>query len=162
MNGQPASASADLAAKIACLVEERGWNLESFARLARLNRLTVRKIVAGGDALRLRNSTVAACAQALGLGVRELRECPLKRLLARMRGQPAGNGDSGHLQYERATQPELLAWMERQPEKARQLSPSELDELLSLQGAGGPLTAEGVEHFVEIIERKRKLLQQVH
>jgi len=34
--------------------------------------------------------------------------------------------------------------------------------LLSLQGTGGPLTAIGVEHYVELIERKRRLIHQVH
>ena len=43
----------------------------------------------------------------------------------------------------------------------RELGPDEIDELLSLQGTGGPLTAYGVEHFVELIERKRRLKEQV-
>ena len=37
----------------------------------------------------------------------------------------------------------------------------EIDELLSLQGTGGPLTSFGVAHFVEQLERRRKLLEQV-
>jgi hypothetical protein len=37
-----------------------------------------------------------------------------------------------------------------------------MDELLSLQGTGGPLTRIGVEHFVGLIERKRQLLHKVH
>ena len=37
----------------------------------------------------------------------------------------------------------------------------DLDELLSLQGTGGPMTAFGVEHFVDLIERKRRLKEQV-
>src|SRR5262249_48794285 len=61
-----------------------------------------------------------------------------------------------------ASQPELLAWVERNPERARQLTPAEIDELLSLQGTGGPLTAFGVERFVELLERKRRLISQVH
>ena len=35
-----------------------------------------------------------------------------------------------------------------------------MDELLSLQGTGGPMTAFGVAHFVELIERKRRLMEQ--
>jgi hypothetical protein len=38
----------------------------------------------------------------------------------------------------------------------------EIDELLSLQGTGGPLTNIGVERYVELLERKRKLIHQVH
>jgi hypothetical protein len=63
--------------------------------------------------------------------------------------------------YEQATQPELRAWMDRNLERARQLSEEEIDELLSLQGTGGPLTAFGVEGFVQRIERRRKLVQQI-
>ncbi len=37
----------------------------------------------------------------------------------------------------------------------------EVDELLSLQGTGGPLTAYGVEHFVEVLERRRGLINKV-
>ena len=63
---------------------------------------------------------------------------------------------------EQAMQPELQAWMDRNPERAARLSAEEKDELLSLQGTGGPLTQSGVEHFVSLVERKRRLLQQVH
>jgi transcriptional regulator with XRE-family HTH domain len=162
MNGQTPTGSPTLAAKIARLVAERGWNQEDFARIACLNRQTVRQIMQEGDR-RLRNATVSACAKALGLSVNDLRNLPLERLLARMNGQPPP-GDDEILQYlyEQATQPELLAWMERNPERACRLSRDEVDELLSLQGTGGPLTGFGVEHFIELLERKRKLLLQVH
>jgi hypothetical protein len=63
--------------------------------------------------------------------------------------------------YDLATQPELRAWMERNSDRARLLSEDEMDELLSLQGTGGPLTGFGVEGFVQRIERRRKLIQQV-
>jgi hypothetical protein len=33
--------------------------------------------------------------------------------------------------------------------------------MISLQGTGGPLTEQGVEHFVGIIERKRELLYRI-
>jgi hypothetical protein len=36
-----------------------------------------------------------------------------------------------------------------------------MDEPLSLQGVGGPLTGFGVEHFVAQIERRRLLLDMV-
>jgi hypothetical protein len=64
--------------------------------------------------------------------------------------------------YEQAAQPELQAWIEAHPGRARQFSAEEIDELISLQGTGGPLTPVGVEHFAAVIERKRRLLQQVH
>jgi plasmid maintenance system antidote protein VapI len=148
----------NLCDKIARLVQERGWNLEEFARQAELNRLTVRSIIQGGER-RLHNATVAACARALGLGVDELRQAPVERLLPRMHA-PVVPGESLRRMYETASQPELAAWMERNPERASKLTPDELDELLSLQGTGGPLTPFGVSSAVERIERKRRLLEQ--
>jgi transcriptional regulator with XRE-family HTH domain len=163
MNEQSADQSPELAYKIARLVEERGWNQEEFARIAGLNRLTVRMILHPSGERRLRNATIGACARALNLSVSELRTLPLELLLPRMRSQhPANNDDKLKNLYEQATQPELLAWVERHPDRAKELNPEEIDELLSLQGTGGPLTKYGVEKFVQLIERKRKLIQQVH
>ena len=107
-------ASTDLATKIARLVEERGWNQEEFARIANLNRQTVRQILVPSGDRRLRNATIAACARALNLTVNELRTLPLERLLPRMHGHHPANGDEQMRRlYEQATQPELLAWSER-------------------------------------------------
>jgi hypothetical protein len=154
----------DLAVKIARLVEERGWNQEEFARIARLNRHTARQILVETGSRQLRNATISACARALGVSVNDLRTLPLERLLPRMSQAAQAVADQDNLRrlYDQATQPELLAWMERNPERARQLSPEEIDELLSLQGTGGPLTAFGVEGFVERLERRRLLIQKIH
>jgi hypothetical protein len=160
---QTPSGTSDLADKIARLVEERGWNQEEFARIARLNRHTVRQILLPGGARRLRNATIGACAKALGLSVNDLRTQPLERLLVRMTdSRVTGVSDGLRRLYEQATQPELLAWMERNPDRARELSDGEIDELLSLQGTGGPLTGFGVQAFVERLERRRNLIQQVN
>jgi transcriptional regulator with XRE-family HTH domain len=162
MNDEPRADSDDLASKITRLVEERGWNKEEFARIARLNRHTVRQILHPGGSRRLRNATVSACAKALGLSVGELRTQPVERLLPRMRdSHPSHAGDALRRLYDQATQPELLAWLERNPDRARGLSPDEIDELLSLQGSGGPLTTLGVETFVARLERRRRLVGQV-
>jgi transcriptional regulator with XRE-family HTH domain len=163
MNGQIQTGAAGLAAKIARLVEERGWNQEDFARITGLNRQTIRQILLPNGDRRLRNATIGACAKALGLSVSELRGLPLERLLPRMSSSRLPEGSTALQRlYDQATQPELLAWMERNPKRAGQLTDEEIEELLSLQGTGGPLTSFGVEHFVELIERKRKLIQQVH
>jgi hypothetical protein len=163
MSGQTQTNCSDVALKIARLVEERGWNQEDFARMAQLNRQTVREIVQTNGTRRLRNATVSACAKALSVSVNELRNAPLERLLAQMDSHGIGNEDVVLRRlYEQATQPELLAWLERNPERAQRITPPEMDELLSLQGTGGPLTRIGVEHFVELIERKRKLLEKIH
>src|SRR6266852_6327336 len=163
MNQAPVARGSELAGKIARLVEERGWNQEDFARITQLNRQTVRQILAQNGQRRLRNATVSACAKALGLAVSELRDRPLEQLLIRMSRKLPADGDLQLRRlYEQAAQPELQAWIERHPERARQFSAEEIDELISLQGTGGPLTSAGVEHFAAVIERKRRLLQQVH
>jgi transcriptional regulator with XRE-family HTH domain len=163
MNRPTSHSVPDLASKIARLVEERGWNQEDFARISSLNRQTVRQILLSSGNRRMRNATVGACARALGLSVNELRQQPLDRLLPFMNRPPhAQDRARENQQYEKATQPELVAWLERNPGRAEQLSAEETDELLSLQGTGGPLTAFGVEHFIDLIERKRRLIQQVH
>lgn len=152
----------DLADKIARLVQERGWNQEEFARISRLNRHTVRQIVLPGDHRRLRNATIGACARALGLTVNELRTLPLDRLLPRMNeGHPANGVAPLRRLYEKAMQPELVAWIERNGDRAQQLSDGEVDELLALQESLDALNAIGVEGFVEQLERRRRLLHQV-
>jgi len=158
MNG---TSTNDLAGKIARLVEERGWNQEDFARQANLNRQTVREIL-HQDERKLRNATISSCAEALGLSVSDLKNLPLERLMARMHDKSASGDDEAlrHL-YEQASQPELRAWIDRNPERAKLIDAEEMDELLSLQGVGGPLTAFGVEHFVAQLERRRQLLFKV-
>jgi hypothetical protein len=152
----------DLAGKIARLVEERGWNQEDFARIANLNRHTVREIIKNGGGRRLRNATVSQCAAALGLHVNELRDLPLERLLPRMHGKKLPEDEGGLKKLtEQASTPELLSWLERNPDRAAQITPDEADELLGMEGPAGALARLGVEHSVELIERKRRLLRRV-
>ena len=154
---------ADLALKIKRLVEERGWNQEEFARIARLNRHTVRQILLPGGSRRLRNATVSACARALGITVNELRTHSIERLLPRMaEGGTSGPDDAVRRTSEQATLPELRAWLERNPDRARRLGEEDLDELLAMQGPGGALIAFGVDAFVQRIERRRKVVEHVH
>ena len=158
MNDVANHADLPLGAKIARLVQERGWNQEEFARSADLNRLTVRSLFQGPPR-KLHNATVSACARALGVSTHDLLTQPLAKLLPRMR-VPVPPKESLRVLYEQATQPELLAWLHDHPERAAQLTPEEIDELLSLQGTGGPLTAFGLAHFVEQMQRRRKILEQ--
>src|SRR5262245_35680500 len=105
MTEQLPSSPPSLAAKIARLVKERGWNQEDFARIANLNRQTVHTILHEGNR-KLRNATVSACARALGLPVNDLYHLPVERLLARMSGQAAAGADESLRRlYEQATQP---------------------------------------------------------
>jgi transcriptional regulator with XRE-family HTH domain len=156
------SNSVSLASRIARLVKERGWNQEEFARIAGLNRQTVRQIMMEGSRT-LRNSTVSACAKALGVTVNDLLILPLDRLLVKMndQGQPAASSPTQNL-LDRTIQPELRAWIERNPERAAEMTPDEAEELLDMQQeSGGPLASVGVEHFVEIFERRRRIVDQV-
>src|SRR5262249_19652367 len=148
-----------LAAKIARLVQERGWNQEEFARIARLNRHTARQILRGGGR-RLRNSTVTACARALGLSVHDLHTQPLEKLLARW-AQAASGAETPRRLLDQVSPPELRAWLERNGERARRLARDDLDELLAMQGDGGPFAVFGVEGVVQRLERRRRLVQQV-
>jgi transcriptional regulator with XRE-family HTH domain len=158
----PNASRTNLAGKIARLVEERGWNQEDFARIANLNRHTVRLIVRNGGGRRLRNATVSQCAAALGLHVNELRDLPLERLIPRMHGDRGPLDEAGLKKLsERATTPELRSWLERNPERAAQITAEEADELLAMEGANGPLSRASVEHGVELIERRRRLLRRV-
>jgi transcriptional regulator with XRE-family HTH domain len=154
--------SLSLAGKIKWLVAERGWNQEEFARRAGLNRQTARQIMTGGGRT-LRNSTISACANALGLSVNDLRMLPLEKLLPKMTNQGAtGVASSASALRERATQPELIAWTDRNQERANELTPDEIEELLGLQQDDGGVLAEyGVERFVAMIERRRRLIEQV-
>src|SRR5437016_2189743 len=94
MSNEPSPGGPNIATKIARLVEERGWNKEDLARIAQLNRQTVRHIMDGQMGSRgLRNATISACARALGLPVSDLRNLPLERLLPRMNGQLPANTD---------------------------------------------------------------------
>jgi hypothetical protein len=158
MNEVPTKTQLPLCAKIVRLVQERGWNQDEFARSADLNRLTIRSIFVG-PTRKLHNATVSACARALGLSVHDMLTQPLEKLLPRMR-MPLPPRESLRVLYEQATQPELLAWLEANSDRAARLSAEEIDELLSLQGTGGPLTAFGVAHYLDQVERRRKILEQ--
>ena len=151
----------ELAGKIARLVQEKGWNGEDFARIAQLNRHTVRFILQGKPGRRLRNATISQCAEALGFTVHELRTLSLERLLARLHGRPANDEEFLQQLRESASLPEFLRWIERNPERLAGILPEEVPELLELQRPGGSMERLGVEHCLNWIERRRKLLQRV-
>ena len=163
MEERSATDPPEFAAKIARLVEERGWNQEEFARIARVNRHTARQILLGAADRSLRNSTILACARALGLSVNDLRTLPLDKLLPLMRDAQPADGEAGLRRlHEQATQPELVAWLERNADRARRLSAEDRNELLALQDAAGPLKTFGVEGFIQRLERRRKIMERIH
>ena len=158
----PKAGNRELTTKIARLVQERGWNMEEFARIARLSRHTVRTMFGGDGERKLRNATIGACSKALGVSVNELRTLPLERLLPRMSdSHPTHGGEALRKLYDKAWQPELVAWLERNAERARQLTPDEIEEVLTMQGPEGALSVYGVDAFVGRLERRRKLVREV-
>jgi len=161
MTNVPPTRNPELATKIARLVEEKGWNQEDFARIAQLNRHTVRLLLHGGDHRKLRNATVSQCAEAFGLTVSDLRNLPLDRLLARIHGKVEADANVLHTLHDQAKHQVLLDWLERNRLRASQLCPAEAEELLAMQGADGPILRLGVDQCVEIIERRRRIIQQV-
>jgi len=151
----------NLAEKIGRLVEEKGWNQEDFARISNLNRHTVRQILNGGPTRRLRNATVCQCADAFGLTVNELRTLPLDRLLMRVHGKGPVDEEAQRLLTEGVTLAELARWLERNGPRKMELRADEIAELLEMQSPGGPLERFGVEHVIDRIERRRRLVCQV-
>lgn len=145
--------------KIARLVAEKGWNQDVFADKAGIARTTARGILTHPER-ELRNATLRRCADALGVTVHELITLPVERLLPRVR-QPSESPAGAISALEFSNQPALREWMARNPDRAAKLTPLEIDELISVQNVGGPLTYHGVEHFVSILERKRELLRRV-
>mgnify|MGYP001239173565 CR=1 FL=1 len=78
-----------------------------------------------------------------------------------MHGKPPADEEALKLLYERAALPDLVSWLERNKERAAQLQPDEITELLDMQAPGGPLDKIGVENIVEVIERRRTITCQV-
>ena len=161
MGTTPAEVGGELAHKIARLVEEKGWNQEVFARISNLNRHTVRQILNAGPRRRLRNATVSQCAEAFGFTVSELRNWPLDRLMLKIHGKTPIDEAVSNLLCEHVTLAEFAAWLRRNPERAAELTADDAAELLELQSPGGPMAKLGVEHFVDLIERRRRLVCQV-
>lgn len=147
--------------KIASLVEERGWNQEEFARITRLNRHTIRKILLG-PVFKLRNATVESCARALGISVHDLHHRPLDFLLHHIR-QSMVPELGRHFQrlQDQTYQPDLKSWIERNPERARTLSSKDADELVLFQKSGN-FNTSSLEAFIIRLERKRRLLEKIH
>lgn len=147
--------------KISSLVKERGWNQEEFARITRLNRHTIRKILLG-PAFKLRNATIESCARALGISVHDLHHRPLDSLLSQIRQSMIP--DLGrHFQrlQDQTYQPDLKSWIERNPERARTLSSKDADELVLFQKSGN-FNTSSLEAFILRLERKRRLLEKIN
>jgi transcriptional regulator with XRE-family HTH domain len=160
MNGHFCDSGGGLSGKIAALVRERGWCQREFARRAGLSVQTVREILEGSCSRRLRNRTIFGCAQALGITVAQLRgESHLDSPEKAEAHNPLLAQD---LRYDMATQPCVKEWLQDRRKEAADYTREEIGELLSMQGTGGPLTAEGLAAERRRLERKRDLINRVH
>lgn len=139
--------------KLRLLIHASGLSQQDFAKRAGVHRNTVQKIVRG-QLSRLRNATLVRCAQALGLSLHQLISRPTEELSSLILAR-------GTKTLDLAEQPALQTWIRENPERAASFSPDELEELASHFGTGGSLTAEGVEHYARVIERRRALLYKV-
>jgi transcriptional regulator with XRE-family HTH domain len=142
------------------MVRERGWCQNEFARRAGLSLQTAREILEGPSSRRLQNRTIFGCARALGLSVAELRS---------EASAPPGTLNLSEKiisreawRYDLATQPCVKDWLQYSQAEAATYTIEEIEELMSIQGTGGPLTAEGLEAARALLERKRELLRRVH
>jgi len=78
-----------------------------------------------------------------------------------MHGKPPADEEALKMLHANATLPELVSWLERNADRAAEFRAEEIGELLEMQEPGGPLERLGVTQFVELLERRRKLLVQV-
>jgi hypothetical protein len=79
-----------------------------------------------------------------------------------MHGNSSGEDEGGLKRLtEQANSPELTAWVDQNRDRASQLTPAEADELLLMQSSNGAITRAHIEHGIELIERKRRLLRRV-
>jgi len=146
--------------KIARLISQKGWNQEDFARISRLNRHTVRKIVLGKE-FKLRNSTLESCARAFGLTPDQLTHSPLELLLSKLdTNQTPVQQQRYRRLLEGITREELKHWMEKHPDRARMLDSAAIDEILSFQK--NPSFNQGnLETLILRLERKGRILEKV-
>lgn len=147
--------------KIATLVAERGWNQEEFARISRLNRHTIRKILLAPP-FNLRNATIESCARAIGISVHDLYNRNIDSLLSLIR-QATQTELGKHFQrlQDQTFQPDLKSWVERYPERARTLSSRDVDDLILFQKAGN-FNTSSLEAFIIRLERKRRILEKIN
>jgi transcriptional regulator with XRE-family HTH domain len=155
---QPAheSATQNLGARIRAECVRRGLELQELAEQAGVSRTTLYHLERGHTG-RVRTKTLQKIARALGLTVEELfsplRSAPLA----------AGTFDREKSRsFDRATNPLVTEVMQEQPHLFEGWSESDVDELYSTFGTGGPLSTRGVINAAEAINRKRDAIHKLH
>ncbi len=160
MNGHLCELSTNLSGKIAGLVRDAAGarrNLPAGPASAckRFERFSNKG--AGGA---LRNRTIFGCAELW------VWPWPISAQTDLASPDSRGTGNlpllTEDLRYDLATQPQVRQWLEDQGTQAARYTQDEIGELLSMQGTGGPLTAEGLQAALRLLDRKRRLIERVH
>lgn len=144
------SATQHLAARIRAECVRRGLELQELARQAGVSRTTLYHLERGHTG-RLRTKTLQKIAGVLGLSVDELFS-PIRSTSDRERVRA----------FDRATNPLVTEVMQEQPHLFEGWSESDVDELYSTFGTGGPLSTRGVINAAEAINRKRDAIHKLH
>lgn len=150
------SAAENLGARIRAECVRRGLELQELAEQAGISRTTLYHLERGHTG-RVRTKTLQKIARALGLTVEELFS-PLRSLPL----SAAASDRQRARAFDRATNPLVAEIMQEQPHLFAGWSESDVDELYSTFGTGGPLSARGVINAAEAINRKRDAIHKLH
>jgi transcriptional regulator with XRE-family HTH domain len=155
---QPAheSATRNLGARIRAECVRRGLELQELAEQAGVSRTTLYHLERGHTG-RVRTRTLQKIAGALGLTVEDLFS-PLRSIPLAASTFDREKSRS----FDRATNPLVTEVMQEQPHLFAGWSESDVDELYSTFGTGGPLSARGVINAAEAINRKRDAIHKLH
>ncbi|REJ94083.1 MAG: XRE family transcriptional regulator [Planctomycetota bacterium] len=151
-NRVDSQAGRDLADRIRTECVRQGRDICEVADRAGISRTTLYNLDRGRTG-RPRTKTLKRIAEAL--------EIPVEQLLC-----PPGRGEAAPQRaatatFDRATNPEVSAVIDDRPDLFRGWSEQELDELYSMFGTGGQLTARGVVLAAEAINRKREAIRKL-
>jgi transcriptional regulator with XRE-family HTH domain len=125
------------------LLAQRGLSLSGLARRARVDRRTIRAVLAGKA--RPRADTLKRLAEALNAPVDEFFVEPAQL---------------AYRTFDRHTNPVVDDVIAARPELFRGWSPADFEELFSRMGTGGPLTFEGAVAAAEHLNQRRDLQEK--
>ena len=163
MEEQPTNDPPELAAKIARLVEERGWNQEEFARIARVNRHTARQILLRVGGRSLRNSTILACARRW---VCRSTTCAACRWRSCCRSCATPSRPTARLACAASTnRRRSRSWSpgwNATPTGRAASRPRNATSCWPCKARPGRSSTFGVEGFVQRLERRRRIVERIH
>jgi transcriptional regulator with XRE-family HTH domain len=150
------TATHSLSARIRAECVRRGLELQELAEHAGISRTTLYHLERGHTG-RVRTRTLQKIATALELTVEELFS-PLHSVLPSDSAFDRERSRS----FDRATNPLVTEVIQEQSHLFAGWSESDVDELYSTFGTGGPLSTRGVINAAEAINRKRDAIHKLH